>query len=164
MALTDEAGRCNEDRDAEAKSQLRGEHMKTMKLMLAAMLTTGLIACGDKKAPEKAATPATATAIATKPSATSSSATCESAVKNLLAQYPELGPLNAAPPAGFVEKAEPGMVAACKQRQWKPADLTCLASAKDKAGAAACYNKIDALDRAHASEAAEAALKQLAGK
>lgn len=137
--------------------------MNTLKLTLAALLTFGLVACGDKKEPDKAAAPATAPASAAKPAA-AGSATCESAVKNLLTHYPELSALGDKPPAGFVEKAEPGMVAACKQRQWKPGDLACLAGATDKTTTAACYNKIDSLDRAHASEAAEAARKQLGAK
>ena len=133
--------------------------MKMLKLTLAALLTIGLVACGDKKGPDKAAAPAAAAK-----SAAAGSATCESAIKNLLTHYPELSSLGSKPPAGFVEKAEPGMVAACKQRQWKPADLACLAGAMDKTSTAACYDKIDSLDRAHASEAAEAARKQLGAK
>ena len=135
--------------------------MKTLKLTLAVLLTLGLVACGDKKGPDKAAAPAPAAAA--KPAA-AGSASCESAIKNLLTHYPELSALGDKPPAGFVDKAEPGMVAACKQRQWKPADLACLAGATDKTSTAACYNNIDALDRAYASEAAEAARKQLGAK
>ena len=127
-------------------------------LALAAILALSLAACGDKPkdkpADTKAAAPATGAAAA---------GTCESAIKNLLKQYPQLGPINPTPPEGFAAKAEPGMVAACKQRQWKQAELDCLTKATDKGSATACYNKIDALDRAHAMEAAEAALKALGG-